>query len=285
MEWARAMMDGTLFQRFQQLAYSHAGIDLKPGKETLVAARVAKRQRCLGLADEREYLHYLESDESGEELLHFLDAISTNFTSFFREKEHFDWLAGELRRLVEAGQRRIRIWCAAAATGEEPYSLAITVREALGATAGVDVKILATDISTRALHAARQGIYESERLRPLTRAQLASHFETLAEEDRYSARPELRSLLVFKRLNLAAPPFPMAGPLDVVFCRNVMMYFDRVVRERLVHEVERLLKPDGTMVIGHAETLQGIRTGLSPISPSLYGRQALARRRGHASSR
>jgi chemotaxis protein methyltransferase CheR len=286
MEGARETMDLELFHRFQKLAYSHAGIDLRPGKETLVAARVAKRQRSLGLSDEREYLRYLEADESGEEILHFLDAISTNFTSFFREKEHFDWLATELRRLVDAGQRRIRIWCAAAATGEEPYSLAITAREALGATAGVDVKILATDLSTRALHVARQGSYEGERLQPLSRAQLAAHFELVdGDPPRHAARPELRSLLVFKRLNLAAPPFPMAGPLDVVFCRNVMMYFDRVVRERLVQEIERLLKPDGTLIIGHAETLQGIRTELGVIAPSIYGRQAGARRRGHASSR
>jgi chemotaxis protein methyltransferase CheR len=283
-------MDTALFQRFQRLAYQNAGIDLKPGKETLVAARVAKRQRSLGLPDEREYLRYLEEDETGEEILHFLDAISTNFTSFFREKEHFDWLAAELKRLLEAGQRRIRIWCAAAATGEEPYSLAITAREALGAAAGVDLKILATDISTRALHAARTGIYDGERLQPLTRGQLAAHFEPVPDDEgpassaRHSARPELRSILVFKRLNLATPPFPMSGPIDVVFCRNVMMYFDRVVRERLIHEVERLLKPDGFLIIGLAETLHGIRTELGAVSPSIYGRQQ-ARRHEHASSR
>lgn len=254
------------------MAYEHAGIHIKDGKETLVDARVAKRMRALGLQSAQEYLDLLLNDSTGEELVQFLDAISTNFTSFFREREHFDVMATLLKDWAAAGQRKFRIWSAASSSGEEPYSIAITAREALPAYA--DIKILATDISTHVLAHATKGVYDAARLEPLTGGQRSRYFIKLEDKQaksiEYEARAELKSLLVFKRLNLSATKMPMNGPLDIIFVRNVMMYFDNAVRTSLIQEVERLLRPGGLLLIGHAESLGGIRNGLEPVRPSIF---------------
>lgn len=266
-------MRDRLFKKFCSLAYARAGIVLKPGKEALVSARVGKRIRALGLDSEEEYLERLERDQNGDEIVCFLDAISTNFTSFFREAEHFKELSKTVGEWVEAGQRRIRIWCAASSSGEEPYTLAITLAEAIG-NRPVDYRILATDISTRVLATASRGIYAVERLDPLTRAQRTRFFRRAEPgkqgEERVEVEPALREHLIFKRLNLAKPPYPMRGPLDCVFCRNVMIYFDRPIRQGLVEQIERLLKPGGLLAIGHSETLSGITTTLACVRPTLY---------------
>jgi chemotaxis protein methyltransferase CheR len=262
-------MEAALFDRFRDIAYNRAGIHLREGKESLVAARVAKRQRALGLHSDGAYLRFLEEDESGDELVQFLDAISTNFTSFYRESDHFDLFGAELRRWIEAGQRRIRIWCAASSSGEEPYTLAITALEALN-DRPLDVRILATDISTRVLQHAQAGRYEAKRLEPVSRDRLRRYFVRSKGEELYEVAPPLRALLTFKRLNLAKPPWPMRGPLDAIFCRNVMMYFDQTVRQRLVTEATRLLRPGGLFFVGHAETLSGLSTDLVARHPSVY---------------
>lgn len=265
-------MDSKLFKQFCSIAYDKAGIYLKPGKESLVAARVAKRQRALGIQSPQDYLALLERDDAGEELVHFLDAISTNFTSFFREADHFDLLADKVAEWVSTGQSRLRIWSAASSTGEEPYSIVITALEAIGKQR-VDFKLLATDISTQVLMKARAGRYADERVRSIHRQWIARYFRRVdpgPDGAGYEVRPEFRSYVVFKRLNLSTPPYPMNGPLDVIFCRNVMMYFDNAVRQRLVAEAERLLRPGGIFFTGHAETLTGISTTLSALRPSVY---------------
>ncbi len=267
-------MNPQMFRQFAEIAYARAGIRLGEGKESLVSARIAKRIRALGLAGEREYLACLQADESGEELVQFLDVISTNFTSFLREPDHFELLADHLRARAETGRREVSIWSAASSTGEEPYSIAITALDALAGTSAT-VRILATDISTRVLEAAARGVYDAARLEKLSRAQRAKYFERVsapAGGESYVVRPEVRRLVLFRRLNLAHPPFPMKGPLDAVFCRNVMIYFDAPVRQGLVREIERLLGPGCPLLIGHAETLTGLRTGLLTVQPSVYRR-------------
>lgn len=267
-------MERNVFKKLCRIAYETAGINLKEGKETLVAARVAKRLRALGLASERDYLKYLESDASGKELVCFLDAITTNYTRFMREPDHFDTLS----KMVSSGslpaRHRFHIWCAAAATGEEPYTIAITLLDAPGGR-DLDFKILATDISTRALKAAIAGSYEEGVVEPLSRTQRTKYLHR-EENARYLVRPEVKGRIVFRRLNLAKPPFPMKGPLDVVFCRNVMIYFDQAIRQTLVAEIERLLVPGGILFIGHSETLSGITTGLRAVRPSVYRKPAAA---------
>ena len=265
-------MEQQLFERFRDLAYEKAGISLKGGKEALIGARVAKRMRKLNLDDYRDYLDYLEQDSSGEELVNFLDVISTNFTSFFREPDHFEFLASELTRWAMTGQRRFRIWCAASSSGEEPYTLVMTVLETLGD--GADFRLLATDISTAILRKAREGIYTEKALEPAGKARRSKYFTRLGraggEDTPYQANDILKQHIVFKRLNLSQPPFPMSGPLDAVFCRNVMIYFDRPVRQGLISEAERLLKPGGLLMIGHTETLTGLSTRLRVVHPSIY---------------
>jgi len=267
-------MNQQMFRQFAEIAYARAGIRLNEGKESLVSARIAKRIRALALGGEQAYLDFLQADTSGEEVVQFLDVISTNFTSFLREPEHFDLLAAHLRARAGDGRRDFSIWCAASSTGEEPYSLAITALEAL-AGASATIRILATDISTRVLEAAGRGVYDAARLEKLTKAQRVKYFEHQRApegEESYVVRPEVRRLLSFQRLNLAQPPFPMKGPFDAVFCRNVMIYFDTPVRQGLVREIERLLGPGNPLMIGHAETLTGIKTGLITVQPSVYRR-------------
>jgi len=269
-------MERQLFQRFAALAYEKAGISIKPGKEALVSARVAKRLRALSLSDAEGYLRYLEQDGSGEEMARFLDVISTHFTSFFREPDHFHLLETELARRIAEGQDRIRIWSAASSTGEEPYTLAMTALGVKGAEA-VDLKILATDIAVDTLRQAAEGCYSEARMGPVPEKLRARWFRRRVDDENpdeplWEAKPELKKVVAFRRLNLAEPPFPMKGPFDVVFCRNVLIYFDQPTRQRLISAMEGLVRPDGLVCIGHTETLAGVKCGLKMLRPSVFRR-------------
>ncbi len=264
-------MDRTTFESFKQIVYEQSGIALGENKEALVSARVGKRMRALGYEDIKQYLKHVLDDSSGQELVHLLDSISTNVTSFFREPDHFDFLGKVLADWASRGQRRFRMWSAACSTGEEPYSMAITALDS-GICATADVKILATDISTRVLESSQQGEYDSRKLDGMNSVLKERHFDKvkMGEETIYRVKEPLKRLVVFKRLNLSVTPFPMRGPLDVVFCRNVMIYFDNVVRRRLLEELYRLLRPDGYLMVGHAESLTGIVSQFRGIRPSVY---------------
>ena len=264
-------LDAADFRRFCEIAYDKAGIALRPGKEMLVAARVSKRIRALGLSGPKEYLALLESPDAMDELTSFLDVISTNYTRFFREPVHFDMLRKVVADLVSTGQREFKIWCAASSTGEEPYSLAMTVLEA-GGSRPVKLRMLATDISTRVLAEAKAGVYAESSLAEVPTPLRAKYFRKIGEkrEAQYEVVPKLRGMIMFRRLNLAKPPYPMQGPVDFVFLRNVMIYFDRPVRQGLVSETERLLRPSGLLFVGHAETLGGVASGYVRVKPSVY---------------
>jgi chemotaxis protein methyltransferase CheR len=279
-------MTPELFRKFSAIAYDKAGIALKNGKETLVATRVRKRQRALGIPFAEDYLKYLEADRNGEEMIHFLDAISTNYTSFFRERDHFQVIATAVGEWISQGRNRLRIWSAAASSGEEPYSIAIAALQAIDARPA-ELKILATDISTHVLRKAQLGIYDIGHLQALTERQRGTFFVPLDQPNssgqQMQVNQQVRDLVTFKRLNLSKPPFPMKGPFDLILCRNVMIYFDTSVRERLVKEIERLIKPDGYFMTGHTETLMGIDTNFRAVTPSVYrlysGRLSLSPRR------
>jgi chemotaxis protein methyltransferase CheR len=266
-------MSASVFDALRRLAYDQAGIAIRENKQTLVSSRIARRMRECGLTSEREYLAFLEGDPSGQEMVRFLDAISTNFTHFFREADHFELLAGEVRAWLAQGARRLRVWCAAAATGEEPYSLAMTLAETIG-SAPMQWKILASDISVSALRTGAAGAYAASRLTQVPAALRARYFTEqparVGGEATSQVAMDLKARILFKRVNLAMPPYQVRGELDVVFCRNVMIYFDNAVRQRLVSELERLLRPGGLLVVAHAETLNGIRTGLRTVRPSVY---------------
>ncbi len=260
-----------MFQRFGDLVYEKAGIHLGPQKEALVAARMGKRMRVLGIRRYEEYYDLVRNDNTGEELEQMLNAISTNVTYFFREDKHFHLLTGMLRKWNDEGQSSFRIWSAAASTGEEPYTIAMTAKAALGE--GRDVKILGTDISTRALGVAREGRYEPRHLEKVPEGFARRFFtkgRTAEGSDYFQVNDELRRMVSYARLNLAHPPYPMKGPFDVVFCRNVMIYFDNPVRKGLLDEIWRLLKPGGYLMVGHAESLSGMLSRFKSVEPSVY---------------
>lgn len=264
-------MDTTTFETFRRIVYDKSGITLGPSKEALVAARVGKRMRALGMADYRQYLDYVLEDRSGDETVQLLDAISTNVTSFFREPDHFAFLSQTVAQWIAKGQRRLRIWCAASSTGEEPYTIAMTLLET-AREPGMDMKILATDISTRVLRECAEAAYPAAKVHTVPPDLRQRYFDIRSGEEgtAYVVKPSLRNMVTFARLNLAKPPYPMRGPFDIVFCRNVMIYFDTDVRRRLLGEVERLLRPGGYLIVGHAESLTGMPMDLKVTKPSLY---------------
>lgn len=259
------------FKQFSELIYNEAGIHLAGHKQALVSARLGKRMRILRIDDFDSYYRYVQEDVSRAELSHLLDAISTNVTFFYREPDHFEVLKSVVKKLHSQGQKRFRLWCAAASTGEEPYTIALTLAEAIDDLR--DVKILATDISTTVLNTARKGEYDAKKLQKISKKFAGKYFTPVGGrgEDRvFRVKDQLRRMITFSWLNLSAPPFPMRGPLDVIFCRNVMIYFDNAVRQRLLDEMHRLLKPGGYLVVGHAESLSGLLGGFRSVRPSVY---------------
>jgi chemotaxis protein methyltransferase CheR len=226
--------------------------------------------RTLGIQDYDEYLDYLVSDPSGDEIIHLLDVISTNVTSFFREDSHFRLLT-EIARGWSAERRAcLRLWSAACSTGEEPYSMAMTLLEAAEGRL-MDFRILATDLSTRALAWARAGVYGADKTAAVRGDYRAKYFERDARHGSLlSVVPTLRRCVTFARLNLAEVPFPMSGPFDVVFCRNVMIYFDAEVRRRLLTQIHLLLRPGGYLFVGHSESLSGLTAGFQTVQASVY---------------
>jgi len=275
----RGSMDQKVFERFSRIAYQEAGIHLSEAKKTLVSSRISKRMRALGLSREMDYLALLEKDPKGEEKNRFLDAITTNYTRFMREGDHFQFLSEWAKRAERQGKTRFRIWCAAAASGEEPYSIAVTMLEALG-NRKADLKILATDISEESLAQAKEGVYSLQAVQPLTKAQKIKYFEKekgREGETLFRVKREVREIILFRKLNLAKPPYPLKGPLDAIFCRNVMIYFQNHTRQGIVREAERLLRPAGLFIIGHSDTLAGVQTELVTIRPSLFMKRAEGR--------
>lgn len=265
-----ARMPRDVFDKFCRVIYERCGIRLAAGKEALVDTRIGRRMRMLGIDDPAGYLDRIQRGDA-DEMVHLLDAITTNVTSFFREPAHFDFLRTWLDKELAQSRERFRFWSAACSTGEEPYSLAITVADVVGAKP-IDWRVLATDISTRVLERCRRGVYESRLVAAIPAALRERYFRKRRQGGavEYEANAEVKEHLVFNRLNLAAPPFPMKGPLDVIFCRNVMIYFDRGVRQRLVDEAYRLMRPGGLLIVGHSESLMDIETRLHRIQPSVY---------------
>lgn len=264
-------MKPSSYALLRDFVYRRTGIQLGDSKQALVMARVSQRLRALGRTDPDEYVNdVLGGGDDGAEIVHLLDAISTNFTSFFREAVHFERLASLLKDWRLAGQRTFRIWCAAASTGEEPYTLSMVCQETLGD--GADLRILATDLSTRVLDSCRQGVYHESRMDPIPPSSLKRWFQPPDAEGFRAATPALRAPLAFARLNLMETPYPMKGPFDAIFCRNVMIYFDNPGRTKFVQEARRLLRPGGYLFVGHAESVAGLATGFKAVAPSVHMR-------------
>lgn len=257
-----------VFDALRKFIYEKSGISLSQSKDALITARIGKRMRALGLENYSDYLEQVKKDENGEELVQLLDVISTNVTSFFRESQHFDFFSEKVSEWYRNGQRKFRFWSAASSTGEEPYTIAMTLLESIEKNA-CDIKILATDISTKVLNKAINGIYDSEKLKSIN-PQLVKKYFVEAEPGKMEIIDSIKTMVSFNRLNLSQPPFPMKGPFDIVFCRNVMIYFDNEVRKRLLEEIFRLLKPGGYLIVGHAESLTGMLSIFKSVKPSIY---------------
>jgi chemotaxis protein methyltransferase CheR len=260
------------FAYISRLVYRESGISLKPGKETLVCARLSRRIRQLGLNSFDEYLRALDSGASAGEVAEMVDAITTNQTSFFRESEHFKYLKTDILKLLASRAEPIRFWSAGCSTGEEPYSLAVLIRECVPNIDQRDWRILATDISARVLAQARQGVFRPESLTALSESLAVRYFTPAHDRPGFWRLSEnVRRLVQFARLNLIGD-WPLRGPFDVIFCRNVMIYFDRPVRNALVRRFSALLKPGGHLFIGHSESLANSSGELSLVQPAIYRR-------------
>ena len=264
------MIDKRTFDKFRELVYRESGITLRENKESLVSARVAKRMRQLNITSHREYLNLISHDKQGNELVHLLDAISTNVTHFFREERHFEVLTNLAREWEAKGRRNFRIWCAASSTGEEPYSLAMTLLEAMNNPG--EIKIIASDISTQVLKKAQRGVYQARSVENVPRLYLTRYFQKGRGRAHgfYRVMPVVRDMVIFRRINLARPPYPVRGPLDVIFCRNVMIYFDNRIRKDLLASMYNMLRTGGYLMVGHAESLSGMLSSFKSVEPSVY---------------
>lgn len=265
------------FRRLRDLLYDTCWIDLNESKKDLVKARLGKRLRQLGLADLGQYISRVLADGSGAEMTELINTLTTNLTFFFRESDHL-WFLGEhlAQRLRDgaARSRSLKIWSAGCSSGEEAYSIAIHLTEALSELEHQGLSILATDVSARMVEAAKTGVFAAGKFKDMPALLRDRYFDFVAPADgktekRYRAKPELQRMIRFARHNLAGA-WPMKGPFDAVFCRNVMIYFDKKAQQELVTRFYEILRPGGVLIVGHAESLTGVRHGFIYVRPSVY---------------
>ncbi|MGA7804677.1 CheR family methyltransferase [Bradyrhizobium sp.] len=260
------------FRKICRLVMDTAGIVLSEKKRAFVQGRLGRRLRILGLSDFAAYCRLLESPAGDDERNNLINAVTTNHTSFFREPHHFHYLAQTILPRIAAQDRadRFRIWSAGCSTGEEPYTIAMTLREHQSLLRGVDVKILATDLDTNVVAHAAAGIYDAERLETIPKSLRLKYFNAL-DDGSAEAGDELSSLISFAPLNLLQT-WPMKGPFDVIFCRNVVIYFDKPTQRRLFDRYAELLKSDGCLFIGHSESLMNVTDRFELVGRTIYRR-------------
>ena len=281
----KEMLDDAEFQRISDVVYRHCGINLHDGKKELVRARIAKQLRAGGFDSASAYVDHVLADTDSDAFHDFIDSLSTNLTSFFREVGHFHhlsdvFLPALLAKCRKAHSGRVRAWSAGCSTGEEPYSLALTLLDAVeraGAPApgcSWDVKLLATDISTRVLKKAKAGRYAKDRVESIPAPMRNAHClpvggRARGEEPVYEMSPAVRQVISFRYLNLMEP-WPFGGPFDFIFCRNVMIYFDKPTQQKLVGRYYDVLEPGGLLFTGHSESLTGIQHKFRYVQPTIY---------------
>ena len=259
------------FDRVRQLIYRHAGISLHDGKHAMVYSRLSRRLRDTGHRSFADYLNWLESTsgtQAEQEWQEFVNCLTTNLTSFFREEHHFHSLAEDLKPFVG---KPVRIWCCAASTGEEPYSIAMTVSESLGSSASV--QIVASDIDTNVLNTARRGVYNAD-ARGLSPQRLKQFFMrgTGANAGRIRVKPELQRWIDFRTLNLMDQSWSLGEPFHMVFCRNVMIYFDAPTQRKVLERIHRVMRPHGLLFVGHSENFTESRDLFRLRGKTIYER-------------
>jgi chemotaxis protein methyltransferase CheR len=276
LETDNVVMSEREFRQISDLVYQHCGINLHDGKKELVRARLAKWIREGNFKSFEDYIHYVLEDKTGKEFSILIDSLSTNLTSFFREYQHFEFMNEKfLPALLERKRKeqnfRIRGWSAGCSSGEEPYSIAITLLEAISGRGRWDVKLLATDISTRMLEAAQKGLYEKDRVAAVGPMQKNKYLVPVSMDKQklYQVSDTLRNIIIFKYLNLMKD-WPIRGPLDFIFCRNVMIYFDKPTQQNLINRFWESLGSKGILFTGHSESLTGIEHKFEYIQPTIY---------------
>ena len=255
------------FERVRGLIYKRAGISLADSKQEMVYSRLARRLRATGIDSFAKYLDDLEGGRLGEEWESFTNALTTNLTSFFREAHHFPLLAEHVKNKRET----LTIWCSAASTGEEPYSIAMTICEAFN-TLTPNCQIIATDIDTNVLAHAANGVYTMDRLDKMS-PERSRRFFLKGKGDREGmarVRPELRNMITFKQLNLLGDNWPVSGQFDVIFCRNVMIYFDKPTQRKILSRFVPLMKPDALLFAGHSENFLYVSESLKLRGKTVY---------------
>nr|WP_309972311.1 CheR family methyltransferase [Variovorax guangxiensis] len=255
------------FAKIRTLIHRRAGIALGEQKRQMVYSRLSRRLRELRMPEFSRYLEMLESSHDGEEWQAFINSLTTNLTSFFREAHHFPVLAEHAKR----SKQPVTIWCAAASTGEEPYSIAITLVEALGERAAT-ARVIATDIDTAVLAKASAGVFTLEQVKGLPPERLRRFFNkgTGANAGKVRVRPEIAAMIKFERLNLLDPVWPVKEPVDAIFCRNVMIYFDKPTQKRILDRFEPLLKPGALLFAGHSENASLVSPNFKAIGQTVY---------------
>jgi chemotaxis protein methyltransferase CheR len=272
-----SMIEDQHYTLIRDLVYQHSRINLGSDKKELVAARISKRLRKLNMASYAEYCDYLRSAEGVDELANLVNVISTNYTSFFREIKHFEFMTETLlpqwkSQSGKAQKKSFHVWSAACSSGEEPYSIAMALSDFFAASPTVSWRVEASDISTRILAKAERGVYENERVVLPQEQWLQRFFQrgTGTWDGYVRIRKELRSHVSFHHLNLLESAFPFSNDFDLIFCRNVMIYFDRPTQEQLIHRLTNQLLPGGYLFVGHSESLTGIKHPLRSVRPSIY---------------
>lgn len=273
-------MSTKLFERMSRFVYDQVGIKLPASKRVMLEARLQKRLRVLGLNSYDQYVEYLFTDRGIDQELHnFIDVVTTNTTEFFREPRHFDYLVGTVlpawmaEEARNRGRRKLRLWSAGCSIGMEPYTLAMVLLDFADRAPGFDFSILATDISSRALHQAVRAVYDEERVHSVPEHMRKRYLLRSRDRSRRLVRmgPALRSVVSFDRLNFMEP-FGFSEPMDIIFCRNVIIYFDKPTQERLFRQFCQCLRPGGHLFIGHSESLTGMALPLDQVAPTVYRR-------------
>lgn len=277
--WGAQPMSQREFDRFSEFISGHCGIKMPPSKKVMLEARLQKRLRSLGLGSFREYYAHLQGEAGSGELVHMLDAVTTNKTDFFREASHFDIMDGtvlsEFAEEQERSGERARtflIWSAGCSTGEEPYSLAMVLAEFAESHPSFRSTILATDISTKVLERAQEAVYDADRVAGISPAMKQKYLLRSRDRSKNLVRiaPAIRSMVQFRRMNLMEEAFTFEQPFDAIFCRNVIIYFDRRTQEGLINRFCRVLRPKGFLFLGHSESIHGFTLPLRRIVSTVY---------------
>ncbi len=264
------------FDMLSSYIYNEYGIKMPPVKKVMLQSRLQKRLRQLSIPTFKDYCDYVFSPQGSEEVIHMMDVVSTNKTDFFREPVHFDFLREViLPEAVANNQRLVKIWSAGSSSGEEAYTIAITVSEFAETKANIDFQIIGTDISTVVLRTAIDAIYKEDKVEPIPLSLKRKYFLKSKDPEKKVVRvvPQLRSKVKFGRLNLMDTTFPMNETFDIIFCRNTLIYFDRETQESVINKLCRHLRPNGYFFLGHSESITNMDVPLKHIKPTIFQRK------------